>query len=98
VEKYQVMQPQQVDNLENTIRGEQGFGSTGMTNELVAIYAIDFMPTATQEKLCSMVPSEYHDYLDVFNPEGPMKQLPMSCTAYNFAIELDPTKPLPKPA
>jgi hypothetical protein len=44
-----------------------------------------------------MVPSEYHDYLDVFNPEAPMEKLPVSCPAYNFTIELDPMKSLPKP-
>jgi hypothetical protein len=64
-----------------------------MTTELAAIYAINFMPTVTQDKLCSMVPSDYHDYLDVFDPEAPMKQLPVSCPAYDFAIKLDPTKP-----
>jgi hypothetical protein len=46
-----------------------------MTNELTTIYTIDFMPTASQDKLKSMVPIEYHDYLHVFNPEAPMKQL-----------------------
>jgi hypothetical protein len=92
------MQPQQVDNLESTTHSEQGFGSTSMTSELAAIYVIDFMPTATQEKLCSMVLIKYHDYLNVFDPEAPMKQLPVSHPAYDFAIELDPMKPLPKPA
>ena len=45
-----------------------------------------------------MVPEEYHDFLDVFNPETPMSHLPLSRLEYDFAIELDPTKPLPKPA
>jgi hypothetical protein len=98
VETYQVTQPWKVDTLKSTSGGDQGFGSTGMTSELVAIYAIEFMPTATQEKLCSMVPSKYQNYLDVFDPEAQMKQLPISCPAYDFAIELDPMKPLLKPA
>ena len=40
--------------------------------DLVEIYAIDLMPTATEEALWTFVPPEYHDYLDVFDPEGPM--------------------------
>jgi hypothetical protein len=69
-----------------------------MASELATIYTIDFMPMATQDKLKSMVPEEYHNYLDVFDPEAPMKQWPVSHPAYNFAIKLDLTKPLPKPA
>jgi hypothetical protein len=98
VEKYQVTIPKKVDTLKNTDQGKQGFRSTGMTNELTAIYTIDFMPTATQDKLKSMIPIEYHDYLDMFDLEAPMKQLPISRPAYDFAIELDPVKSLPKPA
>ena len=36
--------------------------------DLVEIYAIDLMPTATEEALQTFVPPEYHDYLDVFDP------------------------------
>ena len=69
-----------------------------MESDLVEVFTIDFMPTATEEVLHSMVPEEYHDFLDVFNPETPMSCLPPSHLEYDFAIELDPTKPLPKPA
>jgi hypothetical protein len=69
-----------------------------MTNNLPPFMQLDFMPPATQDKLKSMVPIRYHDYLDVFDPEAPMKQLPISHPAYDFAIKLDPTKPLTKPA
>jgi hypothetical protein len=56
------------------------------------------MPTATKETLRKLILVEYHDYLDVFDPEGPMRKLPPLCPGYDFEIKLDPTKPLPKPA
>ena len=60
-----------------------------MEADQVEVFAIDFMPTATEEVLRSMVPEEYHDFLDVFNPETPMSRLPPSRPEYDFAIELD---------
>ena len=69
-----------------------------MDPDQVDVYAIDFMPTATDETLKSMIPEEYHDFLNVFNPETPLSRLPPSRPQYDFTIELDPTKPLPKPA
>ena len=69
-----------------------------MEPDLVDIFAIDYMPTATEEVLRSMIPKEYHDFLDVFNPETPMSCLPPLRPQYDFSIELDPTKSLPKPA
>ena len=98
VEKYLATKPVEVEMLEETQRGEQGFGSTEMDADLVEIYAIDSMPTATQEQLEAMIPPEYHDFLDVFDPEGPMSQPPPSRPQYDCEIKLDPSKPLPKPA
>ena len=97
VERYQPTTPVEVDTLMETLHGSQGFGSTGMMAEIAEIYAIDMMPTATTETLKSMVPKEYHDFLDVFDPETPMSRLPPSQPEYDFAIKLDPMKPLPKP-
>ena len=67
-----------------------------MESDLMEVFTIDFMPTANKEVLQSMIPEKYHDFLDVFNPEMPMSCLPPSHPEYDFAIELDPTKPLPK--
>ena len=53
------------------------------------------MPTATEATLKGMIPEEYHDFLDVFNPEGPTKQMPPSRPGYDFEILLDPSKPIP---
>ena len=50
-------------------------------------------PPEGQPKL--MIPAEYHDFLDVFNPEAPLSHLPLPQPEYDFSIEIDPTKPLP---
>jgi transposase InsO family protein len=71
---------------------------TTMEPDLVEVYAVDLMPTATEEELKKLIPPEYHDFLDVFDPAGPTRQLPPSRPGYDFEIPLDPTKPLPKPA
>jgi hypothetical protein len=57
---------------------------------------IDLMPSATKETLCKIIPPEYHNYLDVFDPEGPMQKLPPLQLGFDFEIKLDPTKPLPR--
>ena len=69
-----------------------------MEPDMVNLYAIDLMLMATSEELKKMVPEEYHDFLDVFDPEGPMRELPPLRPGYDFEIPLDPNKPLPKPA
>jgi hypothetical protein len=49
--------------------------------------------------LKEVVPKEYWDYLDVFDAEKAAMALPEICGPdIDFAIELDPTKPLPKPS
>jgi hypothetical protein len=66
--------------------------------DLAKTSAIDLMPTATKEELKKIIPLEYHNFLDVFDPEGPLRQLPPLQPGYDLEIPLDPTKPLPKPA
>jgi hypothetical protein len=67
-----------------------------LSAEEVELFAIDLMPTATEETLKGLIPEEYHDYLDVFDPKGPTRKLPPLCPGYDFEIKLDPTKPLLK--
>jgi dUTP pyrophosphatase len=91
----------EVDQITETAQGSQGFGSTRvqvLTPEEVELFAIDLMLSATEETLRKIIPPEYHDYLDVFDPEGPMRKLPPLRPGFDFEIKLDPTKPLPKPA
>jgi hypothetical protein len=68
-----------------------------MEPDLVEIYAVDLMPTATRETLQSMIPECYHEFLPLVDPEGPLRGLPPLRPGYDFEIHLDPTKPLPKP-
>lgn len=55
---------------QNDINSESSDATT-MEPDLVNIYAIDLMLTATEEELRGIIPPEYHDFLDVFDPEGP---------------------------
>jgi dUTP pyrophosphatase len=78
-ERYFTGSLREVDQVMDTARGSQGFGSTGLQTlnpEEVELFAIDLMPSATEETLRKIIPPEYHDYLDVFDPEGPMRKLP----------------------
>jgi len=82
-------------------RVDKGFGSTGisgMETELVEIYAIDVMPKAMEEKLKELMLKEYHNYLNLADPEGPFRELPPLHPGYDFEIQLDISKPLPHPA
>jgi dUTP pyrophosphatase len=99
LEHYFMGTLREVNQIADTAQGSQGFGSTSLqalTPEEVELFAIDLMPLATEETLCKIIPPEYHDYLDVFDPEGPMRKLPPLCPGFNFEIKLDPTKPLPR--
>jgi hypothetical protein len=69
-----------------------------MEPDLVEIYAVDLMLTATRETLQGMIPKCYHEFLPLADPEGPLRGLPPLRPGYDFEIHLDPTKPLPKPA
>jgi hypothetical protein len=69
----------EVNQIHNTERNTSGFGSTniaGLSHSEIELFAIDLMAMATKETLRKLIPSEYHDYLDVFDPEGSMKKLP----------------------
>jgi dUTP pyrophosphatase len=88
------------NQVTDTTRGSQGFGSTGLQTlspEEVELFVIDLMPSATKETLRKIIPPEYHNYFDVFDPEGPVRKLPPLQPEYDFEIKLDPTKHLPKP-
>jgi dUTP pyrophosphatase len=72
----------EVDSLPDTKRDQDGFGSTGLA-EMVDIFAIELghanvKKIRPQEQryanLRKVIPTEYHDYLDVFDEE-----LGMSC-------------------
>jgi hypothetical protein len=64
--------------------------------DLAEISSIDLMPTTTEGKLKEMIPTEYYNFLNLANPEGPLKGSPLRL-GYNFEIQLDPNKPLPRP-
>jgi hypothetical protein len=91
----------EVQEISEMEQAEKGFGSTGihmMEPDLVKIYAVDLMLTATQGTLKGMIPKCYHEFLSLANPEGPLTGLPPLCPGYDFEIHLDPMKPLPRPA
>ena len=43
-----------------------------MEPNFVKIFAVNLMPSAMEEELCGMIPEQYHDFLAVFDPTGPM--------------------------
>src|SRR5258708_34307972 len=47
-----------------------------LTHKEVEGYSVDLMPHPTEGTLKAMIPKEYHNFVHVFNPEGPMHQLP----------------------
>ena len=66
-----------------------------ITAEEVNLYTIDIPKHLLHLK--EIIPEVYWDYLDVFNGEKAATMLPdIRGPDINFAIELDPTKPLPK--
>jgi len=82
-EKYSNASLKEVNQIPTTEHRDMGFGSTGiadlysMDEDLVEIYAvdigaIDLMPHATEEMLKWMIPEEYHDFIDLADPEGPL--------------------------
>src|SRR5258706_1454820 len=94
----------EVDLILSTECGMESFGSTGvntMEPDLVEIFAIDLMPTATEDEIKNMIPVDYHDMLSegllpFLDPEGPLRGMPPERT-HNFEIKLNETKPLLKP-
>src|SRR5258706_150455 len=73
----------EVDVLLSTEPGTDGFGSTDvnvMETALVEIFAIDLMPTATEDEIRNMIPTDYHDMLSegllpFLDPEGPLRSM-----------------------
>ena len=91
----------EVNQITETERGAMGFGSTDrpqMDPELAEIYAIELATTALEIPRGELLPSEYHQYLHLTDPDAPLAELPLLRPGYDFEIKLDPTKPLPKPA
>ena len=75
------------DNLSATVRGQAGFGSTGMTPELAEIFEVTLGHAASTKlapqdiqyaELRKQVPSEYHNYLDVFDTNLAMSACPLT--------------------
>src|SRR5258708_7257340 len=71
--------------LNNTMRMHQGFGSTGMSDELAEIYEIslghsvstNLRPQEEQyTELRELVPECYHDFLDIYDGELSMSKCP----------------------
>jgi len=78
-----------------------------MEEDLVDIYAISLGHSAStslrpQEEryktLRSQIPSEYHDYLDVFDEDLAMSKCPPCRPGYDFEIHLTENAKLPPPA
>ena len=69
-----------------------------MEPDLVEIYTINLMPTATEETIRATLAPEYHHKTHMFDLEGPLKQQPCDRPSKDFELQLDPTKPLPKPS
>ena len=67
-----------------------------LTAEEIELYAID-IPERLQT-LTTDIPEYYHDYLDHFNGEKAATTLPDFRPDSDFTIDLDPSKPLPKPS
>ena len=100
-ENYNSGPLREVNRIPDTERNTNGFGSTGlnaMEPDMVEIYAIDLMPTASAEALKELMPTNYHRKLHMFDPEGPLRQPPQEWPDYDFELQLDPDKPLPKPS
>jgi len=100
--------------LSETARAQYGFGSTGMNKEyplmdeeLAEIYAItlghgagtDIPPIEERyNKLRTQIPSEYHDYLDVFDSDLAMSKCPSSRGSYDFDPVILEGAKLPPPS
>jgi dUTP pyrophosphatase len=94
----------EVDPLPDTERDQDGFGSTGLA-EMVDIFAIELghanvKKIRPQEQryadLRKVIPTEYHDYLDVFDEELGMSRCPEHQPGYDFEIHLkEGAKPPP---
>ena len=100
-ETYNSEPLKEVNQINDTERGAEGFGSTGieyMEPDQIEIYAIDVAVNITKETIKEILPEPYHAYVELADPTGPLQELPPLRPGYDFEIKLDPTKPLLKPA
>ena len=95
------------DNLDTTLRDTEGFGSTGMSEELAEIYEISLGHTANANippqderyrKLREKMPTQIHSAVDIFDSDLAMSTLPPSRPGYDFEITLVENAKLPPPA
>ena len=99
-----------VKELKPTIRNQNGFGSTDMTEELYQelceIYEVTLGHAASTKilskeerynKLRKIIPKEYWDYLDVFDAELAMAACPEHRKGYDFEIHFQDNAKLPTP-
>jgi dUTP pyrophosphatase len=98
LERAEAPPPQEVTTLPSTIRGEQGFGHTGVN--AVAMGGTTDIPPIEERyaKLRKTVPECYHDYLDVFDSDLCSSKLAPRRPGYDFEINLIPGSKLPPPA
>jgi hypothetical protein len=90
-ELYNPAPIQEVQEHTETTQGEQRFGSTNLAKH----YQVHVAPILTTVQLKAAVPPKYHEFLDVFDESQVTKQCPLSCTKYNFKINLEPNATLP---
>jgi len=98
---------QVTDTLDETTRGEGGFGSMGMSQELAEIFEISLGHSANlkiapqperYQQLWSQIPIKYHNYLDVFDADLAMSKCPLTRPGYDFELNLVDNTKLPPPA
>ena len=95
---------QVTDTLDPTERGEDGFGSFGMTPKLAKIFEISLGHAANStlhpqteryQELKQILPAEYHNYLDVFDTDLTMSKCPPHCPGYDSKLNLVENAKLP---
>ena len=77
-ETYNSEPLKEVNQIDNTERGAEGFGSTGieyMEPDQVEIYAINVAVNITEETIKEILPEPYHAYVESVDPMGPLQEL-----------------------
>ena len=106
VENAKTLEVINVTNLSETKQGEDGFGSTDMSEELAEIFEIKLGHAHSttlqpkEERLASIrecLDPVYHKYEYLFDSEKLMSEVPESCPSYNFKIHLQEGTKLPPP-
>jgi hypothetical protein len=98
LEKADTPPSQEVTTLPPTVRGEGGFGHTGVS--AIAMGGTTNIPPLEERyaRLRKVVPECYHDYLDVFDSDLCSSKLAPRRPGYDFKINLVPGSKLPPPA